>query len=252
MNPLTKKKTAPTVTTVQSTTRYDKFTFLEANRGVHESHANAIKRSLSNSNWLSNAPIVVNERNQVIDGQHRLVAARELDLPIYYTVVPGLTHEDAHKMNLLHRRWNNDDYLRAYAAEGRTAYVLFKQLHEEYPRIPISLLTIFVAGNESNGVHARFRKGELELTEEGLVATRGRLEKLVQLQNLSSAFNLRSMAYAWLKAMNSDSYRHRKMVEKVQQQAADIKAFQGVADNLRQLEDVYNKHSMPVNHVRFF
>lgn len=251
--PTPKKETAPTVTTVQSTTRYGKFKFLDANREVNESHVNAIKRSLNNNgNFTEAQPIIVNERFQIIDGQHRFTALKELDLPVFYTVLAGAGAEQAQHMNLLQRPWNTTDYLKVYTAQGRQPYIIFNELVEEYPDVSATLINVYVAGGERNGMHSAFRRGELEMSEELQAVVRERLDKLMEMRAICTAFQKRAVATALVKAILSEGYSHKKMLEKVQQQAADIKAYQSVPDNLRQLENVYNWHVTPANHVRFF
>lgn len=249
MNPTT---TEP-VNVVQQTADYDQFSFLDANREVNEQHVRRIRKSFEeNGNFTQAQPILVNENFQVIDGQHRLVAARELDLPVFYTIVPGIGANEAQKMNLLHRKWEPQDYLRAYVAEGRRAYLLFQKLVEQFPETSISLITIYIKGVEANGIHAQFRRGDLQLTTVTAEQAARRLTRLQQLIELSPVFKLRPLACAALKAMESEGYSHAKMLRKVEQQVADIRAYQGIKDNLRQLEQVYNHGVMTANHVRFF
>jgi len=257
MNPTTETpqtQTAPhQVGTVQTTTNYDQFTFLDANREVNERHVGAIRRSFENNgNFTQAQPILVNERMQIVDGQHRFVAARELDLPVFYTIVPGLGAREAQQMNLLHRAWTNQDYLHAYVQENKRPYILFQQLAEEYPTVSHTLLIIYIAGVEAHGIHKKFRTGELHLNLGIMEQTRRRLDRLVEAQELNEAFKFKPMAVALLRAMGSEGYRHRKMLEKIAQQNAEIRNYQQVQDNLRQLENVFNWHVTPANHVRFF
>lgn len=251
MNPNT--QTAPQVTTVQSSTNYGAFSFLNANRAVSERHVGAIKRSFEdNGNFTQAQPILVNEQLQIIDGQHRFTAARELGVPIFYTVVPGLGAKQAREMNLLHREWEAEDYLRAYANDGQRPYILFQELQGEYPGISLTTLITYVAGAQINGIHKKFRDGRLKLTATTMDKARRRLNRLVELRALTDAFKRQPMAMALLRVMATEYYKHSKMVRKVENQRSEIRAYQSMADNVRQLEDVFNKNSARINHVRFF
>lgn len=255
MNPTVQDRqtTQTLANVVQSTTNYDQFTFLTANRVVNDRHVMSIRKSFEeDGNFTQQTPILVNERLQVIDGQHRLTACRELGLPVFYTVVPGIGAREAQKMNLLHRKWDTLDYLHVYIQENKAPYVRFQQLMEEYPDITPSLLIIYVNGYDTNGIHARFRSGDLKLNNVMLEKARKRLERLTELQGICDAFKMKPMAVALLRAMNTDVYKHRKMVEKVRFQVNEIHNYQLVQDNLRQLEDVFNWHTTQANKVRFF
>lgn len=239
--------------TVLSTTNYDQFNLLEANRDINTSHVRAIQRSLEeNGNWLDRAPIIVNERMEVVDGQHRLEAAKGLELPVCYTIRAGIGSREAQQMNLLHKNWGPADYLRVYVAERRRPYLLFQQLVEEFPTVSITQLVIYASGHESGGIHAKFRRGEFQLTVAAVEKARKRLSRLVQVQEKNRVFMSKPMSIAYLKATLSPEYRHRRMLEKLDQRGADLRVYRNVEDNLRQLEDLYNWHVTAAGRVRFF
>lgn len=72
---------------MQETKEYDRFSFLTANRPVDYNHVNKIKKSLQEYGFLDSQPITVNNEMQIIDGQHRFVACKEMGLPIKFVQV---------------------------------------------------------------------------------------------------------------------------------------------------------------------
>ena len=74
------------VATVYTTNDYDKFSFLDANRVTD--HVNALALSFKNR-FVPNA-IICNEKLQIIDGQNRFLASKQLGLPVYYYIINGL------------------------------------------------------------------------------------------------------------------------------------------------------------------
>ena len=257
MNPTTQDRTqtetAPLVNVVQQTENYDQFRFLDANREVNRRHVLAIQASYeSNGNFTQAQPILVNERFEVIDGQHRLEAAKGLGLPVFYTVVPGLGAAEARKMNLLHKAWTPKDYLRAHVATGSRAYVLFNTLYEEFPEIPMTTLITYANNKQEAGLEAKFRKGDMRFTQEMFAKAQRNLVRLMECIEINKAFKSKPMSLALLTAINSGNYRHAKMLEKIASQGADMAVYQNVGDNIRQLENAYNWHVTPDNRVRFF
>lgn len=257
MNPTTEERTqtetAPLENVVQQTENYDQFRLLDANREVNRRHVLAIQKSFeTDGNFTQAQPILVNERFEVIDGQHRLEAARGLGTPVYYTVVPGLTAVDARKMNQLHKTWTPKDYLRAHIAAGSRAYILFNTLAEEFPQLPITTLISYANNKHEAGLEAKFRRGDMRFTVEMFERAQRNLVRLMEIAEINKAFLTKAMSLALLAAINSGSYRHRKMLEKVASQGADMAVYQTVKDNIRQLENAYNWHVTPDNHVRFF
>ena len=71
---------------VKSTTKYKIFKKLLANREVTQTRVNNIIDSIQRVGYVT-SPIIVNEKMEIIDGQGRLEALQELNLPveIHYT-----------------------------------------------------------------------------------------------------------------------------------------------------------------------
>lgn len=236
---------------VQSTTDYDQFNLFGANRDINEAHVRRLKKSFEEQGNLTQVqPILVNERYDVVDGQHRLTAARELGVPIYFTVVPGIGIEEARQMNLLHRRWDSEAFLKTYAAEGRRPYIEFSKLKFDYPEFTFSVIIAGVIGHQSTGNMAAFRRGEMEMFN--IEETKARLDDLSELAEISSAFKSRAMAYAYLKARTVEGFDHNRLVDQVRENESDVRAYQGVVDNLRQLEILYNKNRGISARIRFY
>lgn len=63
------------------TSDYFRFKILDGNRDVLKSHVNKIKESMKKFGWIGPG-IIVNEKFEIIDGQTRFYAAKELGLPM--------------------------------------------------------------------------------------------------------------------------------------------------------------------------
>lgn len=245
----------PELTTVtansQSTTNYDMFSFLDANREVIATHVARLRESIEESgNFTEVVPILVNERYQIIDGQHRFTALKELGLPVHYSVVEGTNAHTARTMNMFQRNWVPQDYLDSYAKEGKRAYVKLQQLHEEYPEIYIYSLVIYAGGVQTGGFQATFRKGEMP--DFDMAEAKERLDKLVELIELNPVFSRKVMSQAFMNMVKNPNYDHARMVAKVRQLNPEILPYQGITNNLRQLEEVYNHMRTEANRTRFF
>ena len=73
--------------TVYHTTDYGRFKLLEENRPLDTAHVNKLVHAIKYQNLLDQKPIDVTADFEVIDGQHRLEAARTLNTPIYFRVL---------------------------------------------------------------------------------------------------------------------------------------------------------------------
>jgi hypothetical protein len=71
---------------VYQTSDYTLFHLLSENRPVDLNHVRKLVAMITQSNLLHIKPLDVMAHLGVIDRQHRLAAARELGLPVYYKI----------------------------------------------------------------------------------------------------------------------------------------------------------------------
>lgn len=83
--------------TVLRTNDYEKFNHLSGNRIINELNLAKIKKSMEENFLIS--PILVNEHLEIIDGQHRLQAVKELGFPVYYFVNKGYGLKEVQALN---------------------------------------------------------------------------------------------------------------------------------------------------------
>ena len=94
-----------------------------------------IIESINARGWIRN-PIVVNENMEIIDGQGRFEALKELGLPVEYVVSDGATITDCIALNVKQANWKNTDYVKCYANMGDENYILLLSLYGAYPNLP--------------------------------------------------------------------------------------------------------------------
>lgn len=111
---------------------YTKFKPILGNREVHAAHVQNLVVAIERKNLLKHFPLLINEKDEVIDGQHRLAAAMELGVEIYYDVVPGLVIEDVMEINTNSRGWTIYDFINSWAKLDKPDYVELKAFIEQY------------------------------------------------------------------------------------------------------------------------
>jgi len=116
---------------VYSECDYSKFKKLNGNREVLEGRKKMIKSSIEKRGWIRN-PIVVNEKFELIDGQGRFEALKELGLPIEYVVSEGATIDDCIALNMKQLNWKPMDFISCYADLGYPDYQFLRSICEEY------------------------------------------------------------------------------------------------------------------------
>lgn len=121
---------------MKKTTDYDKFKLLKYNRRVDVNHAEMIKKKILISNELHINPIQVTKDFEVINGQHRLTAARELGVPIYYEVVDPFDPSSILHSNYA-KAWSTEDYIHYYAQMGNAEHQKIIDLCHKY-NLPVT------------------------------------------------------------------------------------------------------------------
>lgn len=235
---------------ISRSTDYSQFKFMEANREQSRGHVELLKKAFEEVGNLTRVqPILVNDNFEIIDGQHRFIACKELGLPIYYTLVEGLGVGEARSMNILHRNWTMDDYARSYAQTGDDNYRRYINLVEEYG-FSHSITVQAAYGADRRGVFKEFRNGEFVLQDEGL--TRRRLDFLDAVREILPLGVDTKLASALIKAFGKEGFNEAHMLRKLELHQGLVYKQPSVADYLRMLEDIYNYKMSDQHKVRLF
>lgn len=120
--------------TVYVTDDLEMFSSIDGNRVPNLLHVKRLSHSIQKHGMKCN-PILVNEKFQVIDGQHRLLAAKEMKCKIYFIILPGSNLSDVHTLNLNQKNWTRKDFMEGYASMGVMSYIKlqsFVNKNEDY------------------------------------------------------------------------------------------------------------------------
>ena len=109
----------------------DRFVLMRGNRPPNPQHVEHLAKNIEQYGMLCN-PILVNEDMHVIDGQHRLLAAKKTGTKIFYIIVKGYNLEQVKALNLKQKNWNNIDFLNSYADMGIESYVYIRQFMDRH------------------------------------------------------------------------------------------------------------------------
>jgi hypothetical protein len=124
------KQTSMEVNKVYITEDLTIFNQIVGNRPPNPQHIRRLADSIKFNGILQN-PIIVNEDMEVIDGQHRLMAAKEAGTGVYYIVVKGYKLEQVQALNLNQKNWSKKDFMEGYARMGIKPYVKLKEFCEK-------------------------------------------------------------------------------------------------------------------------
>lgn len=115
------------------------FKSIDQNRSISPKHVNTLKSSIKKTNKLEFHPIIVDSDLNILDGQHRLEAVKQLNEEcgenkyfIHYVIDEYGKKYDIISYNANMKRWMLKDYLFYWKKEGKEFYVWFDKLQRKY------------------------------------------------------------------------------------------------------------------------
>lgn len=111
---------------------YQKFKFLKENRGIKIATVKKIEQSIKDFGIIPGRPVLVDESFNIVDGQHRFEAMKNLGIPVNYEVIKGDVISKTMALNSSQSQWLLIDYIKSYAAQNVDCYRKFLKFEEKY------------------------------------------------------------------------------------------------------------------------
>lgn len=152
---------------ILKTKQYDIFKFRKDNREkISQNHVMKLAGSIISKNLLEYRPITVNKEMEILDGQHRLLAAKRLEVEIYYNVTQDMDLTDIILMNT-QKSWGIADYLNYYCLNSNEDYLKLKSFIEKNEmKLKIGLN---LAMGQSRTAFDDFKNGRFKFKNETLM-----------------------------------------------------------------------------------
>jgi hypothetical protein len=227
--------------TIKMSNDYSSFVRIKGNRNLNKAHIRRFKEALSeDATSIKYNPILVNEKNEVIDGQHRFEALKALSLPVYYIQVDELELKNAQVLNKLSKPWNPMDYARSYAELGNKNYITYIEFKEKYRFNHDILMKYLSLDNPITG--DMFRSGKLMIKDRN--KSSDLCDKLLDISEFYRRFDTRAFALAFKNMWSNPRYSHDRLVYKLRNRPNAIQDRGIPEEYMRDLEKIYN-HSLP-------
>lgn len=234
---------------IHQTEDYTLFKRILGNRKMSQPHINRLIDAISqDASVISYNPIVVNEKYEVVDGQHRLEAIKKLGLPVHYIQEEGLTLANVQSLNAMSKVWSPMDYARSYSELGNKNYKLYIDFKIEF-KLNHDVLRAFLSLDKPTTVemfrHGMFKVPSVDKSWDLCACHR-------EVGEYYERYKLRSFALAFKRIWENNEYNHKRMLDKLSKFGHKIEDYSLVEDYQRALENVYN-HGVPADkRVRLF
>ncbi len=231
------------MTNTETTTDYDSFKILGFNRDLNETSVKKLQQSIRDHGFL--LPILVNNEMYVLDGQHRLEAARREKVPVPFIKYDLPTNQIPiliSTLNSLSVNWGLYNYFHLWHEQEREAYLDLALIKDTYGFSVTNVLRL--AGiTGTSGINA-FKVGKMTFTDAQKERFEMRCKKVNELSNYSEAwadFN-RTVKFisALCKVVLHPQYDHTRMLEQLTDQVMKIQRATSGNEFLLTFTDIYN------------
>ena len=226
---------------VVETDEYIMFRRLTGNRSVTALRVKKLVQSIKEHGYVG-SPVVINEKSEVVDGQARIEACKQLHVPVPYTVKPGTGIIECQALNQYSTIWKLNDYIEMYAELGDVNYIHLLNLMKEFNKHglgvrPISFATTgFVNSSDS------IKKRMYVCADETYVMARKVLTTISTLMPFMKRASGRKDVYAC--ALAVFAYHPRidmsHFTKRLEQHQIDVISVGTITEALTILEDIYN------------
>lgn len=247
------------VNQIFKTDDYSVFNTLKGNRDLNRAHIEKLKQSIAGVYLVS--PILINDRYEIIDGQHRFEAIKELGLPIYFFMVSGYGLDEVQILNTNASNWNSKDYLKAFCDLGYPDYLKMKEFLGEFPDFSVPVADLLLSGLHSGSMakkHStksmiekgigksgyainKFSNGGFKVQDYELA--RKNANQLLDFKPYYEGFKRGIFIKSILPIFKLDYYNHKKMIKKLSSNPRSMKNCTNVIQYREMIEDIYNFRS---------
>lgn len=249
-------ETKPTNLEIYPTTQYDLFEMIPCNRPIYPSHLKRLTEAIKERNMLDRHPIRVTPDGEILDGQYRFLAAKELGVPIYYYIdQDDLIVEDIAIEATYRKGWMLVDVLNLHVVRKASHYCTLKGFVDKHPWMTVSVAVAVCQGKQSNS----YIKGK---ARRDFIGGKYKITDMAYAMKFASAIGdfmeyinfakhkkfMQTVSYL----LRHPSYDHDRMMAQMDRAGHMLTKQFTKDDYLRVMEKIYNYRKTEKFRERFF
>jgi hypothetical protein len=220
---------------VHTTTDYFLFKPIEGNRNKNLLHINRLKKSMAETYLFT--VIIVNEKYEIIDGQHRFDVIQELQLPLNYIVCNGYGLNEVHILNQNSKTWTSDDYLDGYCKLGYKDYLKYKEFKDVYGIGHYECMWLLNGSQLSNPTQVFFT-GDFKIKNYNEACKI--IEKIMLVEPYYEEWKRRSFILAMLQLFKNPNFELTEFLQKLKLQPTALTNCSTTNQYVSLIEEIYN------------
>jgi hypothetical protein len=224
---------------VHTTKDYSLFKTLNGNRDVNQLHLTRLKESIKKNHLIT--IIMVNDKFEIIDGQHRYLISQELNLPINYIISKNYGLNEVQILNANMKNWQTMDYVNGYCDLGYKDYIIYRDFVEEYSlnnQVAILILSGEQPGGNDVSVSSKFKEGLFKVNN--INNSIRIVEKLQMIKPYYDGCMRRSFVIAMLGMFKNQNFEFTEFIAKLKQQPTTLQDCTNTTQYRSLIEEIYN------------
>ena len=147
-----------------TTSNYQQFRYIGENREINQKHVKELMESIRKHGQIQ--PLVANEKYEIADGQHRLEACKNLNIPVEFIIKERVGIKEVIAANTSSKNWTMDNYIESYAKQGDISFQYLNNLQKKYPnkKIPLYIKLYALFGIRRGDYNKKIKSGNLLIT----------------------------------------------------------------------------------------
>lgn len=228
---------------VYCTTDYALFSHMKGNRPIDQKNVDKLAENMKKVGFKKAFRIVVDPEGRVKIGQHRLLAAEQAQVPVYYVVDTELTVQEMQDAENMQKKWSLHDYIYSYAQLGNEEYIKLESTYvgSVFPQAAISQFWGRAYGISLLSYYEHVKKGIFKFTDQ-----RKAKFDLLQRQVLDifefnkKLINRANAVEGTLVLICHPDYNHRQMLHKLENMQSRLVVCPTRDEYTKILFEIYN------------
>lgn len=227
---------------IWTATDYSKFKLNEFNR--EPSHYKRVLDSIQRNDHTKYQPILVDREMNIVDGQNRFLACKELGLPIHFIVSKDIHIFAAADINQASKNWSTLDYVQHYSKRGKESYTKILDLCAKYNQ-RISIIIQFGKLSEGAKSHTEnVKRGNFQFRED--IDVEDFFEHVSVFNNYYDFSKNDRFVRALLRLYLHEDYDKNRMVNKLRKASGIVNEQPKIELIVEELLKVYNYRARKV------
>ena len=222
----------------------------EANRLIRRPHVDRLKEIIEKNGYLDGCPIICDEDGFIIDGQHRYVACKELNVePPIIVLKMKNAFDMAPLMNSTQMSWGIRDYVHYWAVKGYPDYIIMEQICKAKDLSP-SVVYNIVTGKavERTGLGRASDRSELktgafkigDTSEKGLAKLERKINAIMEIVNRLDLPRTDRLIIALARLASDKNFSFSTMLAKIDYQKAKVYRCSTIVEYQQMWANNYN------------